>query len=142
MFTGLNMLVTTIGYFALLVLWYFGFTSLPEERFVALLIILTWTLPLLVPSFILTALFLITDNLCDCCYDLRKQLSVYDPELDKRFILVDGQLKEDPEDEAVTPDDDVETGTNSCFGCFNCFVADTDGEENNTGEQTEMINKA
>ena len=131
MFTGLNMLVTTIGYFILLVWWYFTFQLLLID-----------TLPFLVPSFILTALFLITDNLCDCCYDLRKQLSVYDPELDERFILVDGQLKKDPEDEAVTPDDDVETGTNSCFGCFNCFVADTDGEENNTGEQTEMINKA
>ena len=43
-------------------------------------------------------------------------------------------------DEVETPDDDVETGKNSCCGCFNCIVPDAERGETNTGEQTEMIN--
>ena len=112
MFTGVNMLVTTIGYFVLLVWWYFKYT---EEGF---WILFFPSLFFLVPSFILTYFFLNTDKLC-CC-DPGNQQSIYDPDLDKRFIMmVDGQLKEDTEDEVETPVDDAETGANTCCGCFN-----------------------
>ena len=44
-----------------------------------------------------------------CCCDPREQTSVYDPDLDKRFIIKDGEVVEDPEDDLETPEDDVET---------------------------------
>jgi len=60
-------------------------------------------------SVILTAIFLHLDKLCDCCCNPREQLSVYDPDLDKRFIMVDGEMMEEPEDDVETPEDEVET---------------------------------
>merc|ERR1712048_971089 len=52
-----------------------------------------------------------------------EQLSVYDPDLDKRFIMVNGDDVEAPEDDVEDPEDDVEnpkdnmeTGTNTCCG--------------------------
>ena len=67
-------------------------------------------LPLSVVSILLTALFLHTDKLC-CWCDPREQLSVYDPHLDKRFIMKEGEVVVDTEAEADTPEVDVETGT-------------------------------
>ena len=52
-----------------------------------------------VSSILLTALFLHLDKLCCCCCNPSEQLSVYDPDLDKRFIMVDGKVLEDPEDD-------------------------------------------
>ena len=67
-------------------------------------------LAVLVSSILLTALFLHTDKLC-CWCDPREQLSVYDPDLNKRFIMKEGEFVEDTEAEADTPEVDVETGT-------------------------------
>ena len=49
-------------------------------------------------------------------------MSLYDPDLDKRFIMLDGEVVE-------TPEDDEETGTKTCCGCFSCA----------TGEDTEPV---
>ena len=49
-------------------------------------LVLFLILPLNVLTILLTALFLHTDKLCCCCCDPREQLSVYDPDLDKRMI--------------------------------------------------------
>ena len=48
-----------------------------------------------------------------------EQLSVNDPDLEKRFIMVDGEVMEDPEDDVETPEDDKRTDNNACCGCFN-----------------------
>ena len=85
-FTWLNIAVSTIGYLVLEVWYYFSF---PDIFWFILLII-----PLLVVNIVITALFL--------CGPL-EQLSVYDPDLDKRFIIVNGKVVEDLED------DDIET---------------------------------
>ena len=42
--------------------------------------------------------------------------------------MLDGEVVEDPEDDAETPED-VEIGTNTCLGCFNCT----------TGEDTKPV---
>ena len=42
--------------------------------------------------------------------------------------MKDGEVVEDPEDDEETPED-VETGTKTCCGCFNCA----------TGEDTEPV---
>ena len=133
-FTWLNIAVSTVGY---VVWWYYivlPYTYLDEGLFFA--IVLIFTLPLLVPSILLTALFLHLDKLC-CCCNPREQLSVYDPDLDKRFIMVDGEVVEDPEEDVETPEDDVETDTKTCCGgWFNSIVPDTEGTAK--GEETEM----
>ena len=51
--------------------------------------------------------------------------------------MKDGEVVEDPEDEVETVEDDVETGTKTCCGCFSTVVPDTEGTAK--GEQTEMI---
>ena len=59
-----------------------------------------------VSSVIFTILFLHLDKLC-CC-NPRDLLSVYDPDLDKRFIMVDDELVEDPEDDRETGEQQTE----------------------------------
>ena len=50
-------------------------------------------------SAILTALFLLLDKLCPCCCDCflqpRKEISVYNPKLNKRFISSNGKVTEE-----------------------------------------------
>ena len=58
-------------------------------------------------SILLTALFLHLDKVCCCCCDPREMLSVYDPVLDERFIMLDGKVVEDPEDDV---------GSETCCG--------------------------
>ena len=99
-FTWFNMIISTINCVVWCVWSYFNYAIIYS------LIIL----PLSVVSILLTALFLHTDKLC-CWCDPREQLSVYDPDLDKRFIMVDGEVVEDTEADADTPEVDVETGT-------------------------------
>ena len=115
-FTWLNVAVSTIGF----VVW----RASLDWRDTSVLSFL------LVPSFILTALFIHLDCYCCCCCNSREQLSVYDPSLDKRFIMVDGEVVEDPEDDVETPEDDVETVNKTFCGCFNF---------NTTGEDTEPV---
>ena len=85
-FTYINMTVTTVGF----VSWflYFGVNFA----------ILIFTLLLLLFSILLTALFLHLDKLPKCC-NPREQLSVYDPDRDQRFIIVNDKIVEDPEDD-------------------------------------------
>merc|ERR1712066_350981 len=45
------------------------------------------------------ALFLHLDKLPCCCCNPMEQLSVYDPEQDGRFIMLDGEIVDDPDDE-------------------------------------------
>ena len=50
------------------------------------------------------------DKLSPCCCACGlypgEQLSVYDPDLDKRFIMKDGEVVEDPEDHVEDPNED------------------------------------
>ena len=103
-FNYINIVVTTVSYVNWGVWYYFTF------NLYAFLIyfIIPYILPLHVLSILLTAFFLHTDKLCCCYCDPREQLSVYDPDLDKRFIMVEGEIMEDPEE-------DVETGGNTCW---------------------------
>ena len=66
----------------------------------------------LLSTILFTTLFLHLDKLAKCCCDPREKLSVYDPAQDKRFIMRDGEVVEDPED-------DVETETKTC--CHNVY---------------------
>ena len=114
-FTWLNVAVSTLG----LVVWrvwsYFKYDKWYNVNVSYSLISI---LPLSVLSILLTALFLHTDKLCGCCCNPREQLSVYDPDLNKRFIMVDGEVVEDPEDDVETSENDEESGNNACCGCF------------------------
>ena len=104
-FTYINMALTIVSYVSWVVLWYFNIGSyelsdhLNNVLYISLDFILTFTLPPLVLSILFTILFLHLDKLCCCCCNPREQLSVYDPDLDKRFIMVDGKVLEDPEDD-------------------------------------------
>jgi len=132
-FTYVNIAVTTVGYVVWGVWWYFG----PFGYNIADFYILFVALPSLVLSILLTALFLHLDKLCCCCCNPMEQLSVYDPDLDRRFIMVNGEVVEDPEDDeetpeddVETPEDDVETGSNTCCGwCRHTEKQQTDDSE-------------
>ena len=63
-------------------------------QFHSIFLMVIATLPILVVSIIFTAL---TDKLCCCCCNPREQLSVYHPDLDKRYILFNGEVVEDVE---------------------------------------------
>jgi len=104
-FTWLNITISTVGYVVWVVWAYFN------SIFDFIII-----LPLHVSSILLTALFLHLDKLCCCCCNPREQLSVYDPDLDKRFIMLDGEVVEDLEGDVETAEDDVETGSKTCCG--------------------------
>ena len=73
---------------------------LRPRQFLSIFLMVIATLPILVVSIIFTAL---TDKLCCCCCNPREQLSVYHLNLDKRFILVNGEVVEDVE----TPREDI-----------------------------------
>ena len=103
-FTWLNMLVSTLGY----VVWQI-WSSFTIEQWIFDSHPLLHTM--LVISITFTALFLHFEILCYCCCIPRKQQSVYDPDLDKSFIMLDGEVVEDPKDDVETQEDDVETGT-------------------------------
>ena len=103
-FTWVNIAFSSVGYVVCGVWSHFAYdTDLKELIYISL--------PPLILSILLTALFLHTDKLCCCCCNPREQLSVYDPDLDKRFIMVNGEVVEDTEADAETPEVDVETGT-------------------------------
>ena len=110
------MALSIVGFVSWLVWWYYNFvTNIYVNLWLHNLFydyILPITVPLLVFSILLTALFLHLDKLPKCCCDPREQLSVYDPDLDERFIMLDGEVVEDPEDCV----DDVETGTKTWCG--------------------------
>ena len=97
-FTWLNAGVSTLGFVSWLVWEYF---SLSKEQFYKIVIsfIFPIAIPLFLFSILLTALFLHLDKLCCCCCNPREQLSVSDPALDKRFVMVDGEVVEDPWEE-------------------------------------------
>ena len=84
-FTCLNVVASFVGYFGWGVWWY----GKSVGRFFWFFLII---LPLLGLSIIPTSFFL-------CCQsiDPMEEYSVYDPELDKRFIMKDGELV-DPKD--------------------------------------------
>ena len=132
-FTWINILASTVGY-VVWGLWLFSnfdwFLTLHLDWHLVGTY-LSIHLAVLVSSILLTALFLHTDKLCCCCCNPREQLSVYDPDLDKRFIKIDDKLVEDSDDDGETPEDDIETDTNST-------VPDTEGDKTNSGEQIEM----
>lgn len=86
-----NAALTTVGYVSWVVWWYFAKGISP------LLYIFSISLPLFLISILLTALFLHLDKL-PCC-NPREQLSVYDPDQNKRLIMVDGEVVDDPDDE-------------------------------------------
>jgi len=94
--TYINIAVTTVGYVVWYVWYYFmGYWGPPDS----LILILGIALPLLVLSILLTAFFLHFDKLCGCCCNPMEQLSVYDPDMNKRFIMLDGEIVDDPDDE-------------------------------------------
>ena len=91
-FTWLNIAVNTLGYAVC--------GALLQSKELSYILSFIHFYPLIpLSSILLTALFLHLDKLCCCCCNPREQLSVYDPELDKRFIMVDGEVLEDPEDD-------------------------------------------
>ena len=98
-FTWINILASTVGY-VVWGLWLFSnfdwFLTLHLDWHLVGTY-LSIHLAVLVSSILLTALFLHTDKLCCCCCNPREQLSVYHPDLDKRFILVNGEVVEDVE---------------------------------------------
>ena len=89
-FTWVNIAVSTVGFVVWLVWYYFSIIGYYNSKYEAwedyFIPTLVTTLSLHVSSILLTALFLHTDKLCCCCCDPREQLSVYDPDLDKRMI--------------------------------------------------------
>ena len=97
-FTYINIAVTTVGYVSWLV-WLYC-TAGVFRRWAFYKYVLPCTLPFFVASILLTALFLHLDKLPFC--NAREQLSVYDPDLKRRFIMVDGEVVEDPEDDVET----------------------------------------
>ena len=113
-FTWINMAVSTVSVAGWLV-WYsntqHGPTHYWYETFYDTQTVLSIVLSLFVLSIILTGLFLHLDQLsphcCECFLSPGEQLSVYDPDLDKRFIMKDGKVVEDPEDDVEDPDDDI-----------------------------------
>ena len=108
--TWVNMLVSSVGYASWVFSCYFAFNGQVFQKQIKTFSMFTF-IPLAF-SILLTALFLHLDKL-PCC-NPREQLSVYDPDLDKRFIMLDGEVVEDPEDDVETTEDDVETCT--CCG--------------------------
>ena len=100
-FTWFNIIVSTVGFVSWLVWYYYALELHLEYKY-----ILTIPLPLYLSSILLTVLFLHLDKLCCCCCNPREQLSVYDPDLDKRFIM---------KDDVETAADDVETKTTITF---------------------------
>ena len=120
-FTYINIVLSFLGYVSWLVWWYFSFiTHHPPcpstHHLIFYEYILPITLPPLLISILLTILFLHLDKLPKCCCDPREQLSVYDPDQNRRFIMRDGEVVEDKEDDVEDPDDDVEAGTETCCG--------------------------
>merc|ERR1719510_608951 len=107
-FTYINIAVSTVSYVVWGV-WYYFTLKYPSEYWILCVI-----LPLHVLSILLTALFLHLDKLCCCCCNPMEQLSVYDPDQDKRLIMVDGEVVDVPEDDVETPEDDEEAG--GCCG--------------------------
>ena len=100
------MALTIVSYVSWVVWWYFNIESFDSLNF-----ILLTTLPPLVLSILFTILFLHLDKLCRCCCNPREQLSVYDPDLDKRFIKKEGKWVEDNENDVEASEDDKETET-------------------------------
>jgi len=104
-FTYINIAVTTVGYVVWGVWHHLGpfashFGPFANGRFH--IYILIAVLPPFVLSILFTALFLHYDKMCGGCCKPREQLSVYDPDQDRRFIMVDG-------DDPVDDRDDEET---------------------------------
>ena len=106
-FTYINTILTTAGYVSWLVWWYFSVVKF-HQKWTFPKYILPYTLPFFLIGILLTVLFLHLDKVPRC--DPREQLSVYDPVLDKRFLMVDGEVVEAAEDDDETPKDDVESG--------------------------------
>jgi len=109
-FTYVNIVVTTVGYVVWGVWYNLGpfaplfFGPQPWNRFDP--VILVAVLPPLVLSILFTAIFLHFDKVYGCCSiciryccNPMEQLSVYDPDLDRRFIMLDGEIVDDPDDE-------------------------------------------
>ena len=115
-FTYINITVSIVGYVSWVVVWWYFIINF--DQLIILIYLIIPTIPPLVLSILLTALFLHLDKLCCCCCNPREQLSVDDPDLDNRFIMLDGEVVEDPKDDAETAED-VETSTKTCSGCFN-----------------------
>ena len=81
-------------------------------------------LPFLLLSALLTILFLHLDTLCCCCPSTAgpgEELSVYDPDSDRRFVIRDGQLMKPSESYVETGN----TPSSSLRGCFIPFEDQT-----------------
>ena len=132
-FTYINIVLSIVGFGSWFVWFHF---NIDTGTF-----FLIFTLPVLVFSILLSIFFLLLDKMPKCCCNPREQLSVYNPDLDKRFIMLDGEVVDDPEDDddnpkddGETPEVDVEAGTKIWSGCFNSIVPDSEN-----GDSIEMI---
>ena len=119
-FTWLNIAFSIIAYVAYGVRIFISLDPSSEDFLYSFIyfafflgLVLYLILPLHVLTVLLTVLFLHTDKLCCCYCNPRDQLSVYDPKLNKRLIMVDGELVEDPDNvenlEVTLPAVDVST---------------------------------
>ena len=109
-FTWVNIAVSTVAY----LVW--GVWMFWKLQWEIVQMFLSYILIPIVPSILLTALFLHLDKLC-CC-NPREQLSVFDPDLEKRFFMVAGEVVEDTDDDIETPKGVVRTGA-----CCSCFIS-------------------
>ena len=106
-FSWMNIGVSSVGHISWLVWYYYRFVfDELDGHFFSRLILPTVLIPFLL-SAILTALFLLLDQLSPCCCDCfllpSTKISVYNPKLNKRFITINGKLVEATEAE----DDDI-----------------------------------
>ena len=121
--------VSAVGYVCWLVWFYYKFEFYADEwvKDAFFSITIPRSLSPLLMSAILTGLFLHLDRLCSCCPCTGvpgEEISVYDPNTDKRLILVNNDLVEPPEDDVETGD----TPSSSFCGC--CSPA----QEQNTSD--------
>ena len=108
-FTWVNIGVSLVGLISWLAWYFYRFVSCEicdelDRLFFYVVILPTVLTPFLL-SASLTALFVHMDKLCPCCCDCfllpRKEISVYDPKLNKRFVIINGKVVETAEAEEV-----------------------------------------
>ena len=109
-FTWMNIGVSFVGYISWLAWYYYRFVlcDFCDERdgqFFFIIILPTVLTPFLL-SASLTVLFLHLDKLSPCCCDCfllpGEEISVYNPKLNKRSIIINGKVVETGEEEEIT----------------------------------------
>ena len=124
--TWVNMAVSAVGYVCWGVWLYDRFEVESDElhRKLFYTMYIPISLPPLLLSVLLTILFLHLDTLCCCCSSTAvpgEELSVYDPDSDRRFVIRDGQLMKPSESYVETGN----TPSSSLRGCFIPFEDQT-----------------